>query len=158
MKGSSVVDDFCVPNLMDGVSSRRRSRSCSCEPRYRRRARKYARARWRHIRRFVFRGMHLSPSAQGEKAAGIKRKKERKNERGVVRLSYAYAAVAVVVCVYACVLRVHLCCMRSHTHDRCDREGIRRDVRCVSANAGTITSDSGAATCVIMICHVCLCA
>lgn len=107
---------------------------------------------------FRFSRYALITGRPGRKTSSGDKEKERKNERGVARLSTPTLQSPLLLCVYACVSRVRLCCMGSHTHDRCDREGIRRDVRCVSANAGTITSDSGAATCVITICHVCVCA
>lgn len=106
--------------------------------------------------------MHLSPGAQGEKrAAGDKEKEgERKNEREGSCLgtpTLQSPLLRVHVCARVFDVYVHLCRVVGyiHTTDVIARE-YEWNVRCVSANAGTITSDSGAATRVITICRVCV--
>lgn len=105
----TVVDDFCVPNLTDAFHRAADRCRCSCGRRYRCRARKYARARWRHIRRFVFRGMHLSPRAGREERVwqrkGEKRKREGKKEREIARLRCSRRCGAYTHVLFA---RIHI--------------------------------------------------
>jgi len=128
----AVVDHFCVPNLTDDAfHRRRRGRSRSCELRYRRRARKYVGARWRHIRRFVFRGMHLSLARPGRGTSGEREKKEGKKgrERERERLSTRLR------CSRSVVIRVRLRYVVAYTRQMRSR-GNTWGARCVSANVG----------------------
>jgi len=108
---------------------------------------------------------HRAPREKNEQQ-GIRRKKERERtrERGRAlarlrcsRRCCAYTCVRVHVCARVFDVYVHLCRVVGyiHTTDVIARE-YEWNVRCVSANAGTITSDSGAATRVITIRRVCV--
>lgn len=99
---------------------------------------------------------HRAPREKNEQQ-GIRRKKERERTRERGR-ALARLRCSRRCCAYTCVrVYVHLCRVVGyiHTTDVIARE-YEWNVRCVSANAGTITSDSGAATRVITICRVCV--
>lgn len=121
-----IREDFCMANLIDAFHRADVVAAASCVPTAvvlrRRRARKYAEARWRHIRRFVFRGVHLSPACSGRRTSSVqgRRKREGKREEDKDRFSTptlhsSSPSPSPSSCVYMyCV---------SHTRcDRCDRE------------------------------------